>query len=160
MILCLASPARVNQNCAHFLFISFNLRICLLFLIFFVNYDQYLAHTFTSLTPLDRFNVYRTLSTCLEQYYEQSRFILGDIRKKLNERQCACGRMTKKLDWHCVELRFLGSNGDQNEEILIRLLFGTIFCTSKIALHFYSILQWGYIPSFGILQYDRFISDS
>ena len=100
LILCLASPARVNQNCAHFLFISFNLRICLLFLIFFVNYDQYLAHTFTSLTPLDRFNVYRTLSTCLEQYYEQSRFILGDIRKKLNERQCACGRMIKKLDWH------------------------------------------------------------
>ena len=34
LILCLASPARVNQNCAHFLFISFNLRICLLFQIF------------------------------------------------------------------------------------------------------------------------------
>ena len=34
LILCLASPAHVSQNCAHFLFISFNLRVFQLFLTF------------------------------------------------------------------------------------------------------------------------------
>jgi hypothetical protein len=131
LILCLASPARVCQNCAHFLFISLNLRIFLLFLIYstIIIFWIRISHIRDMQLPW----ILQSLFSLLFKQY------LAHI-------------------W-CLKFRYMGgaslqeyqgSGGDRDEEILARLFVrNNMSCTSNIRLNSQiSQLRWAIIPWF------------